>query len=249
MYGFRDPKTEELARDFIERVFPRAGRTILGGPSLDVRKDNLHDSKKEFRAELKFVKRSTDDLFRLYRGLIAQSEPSVDGARGLHMNFYMQGLERSEAEAKPKTAIDLILDNARRVDYWEMSKRYVFDLYLSFSKRLKSLEEQKEIYWSTKGRPPDHYARAIALRFAKLYVTETGKLPTVGTASDGDHPSTEYGRYVEELFGILKIETGFRLPAEWAVSQISEKDIPETKPRGLFDFTLQPNLGRWGGTK
>lgn len=105
-----------------------------------------------------------------------------------------------------------MLHNLLSTDYWTSIKLICFELYLNFSRRLKTLEEQKDSYWSSRGRPPDHYARTMALRLARIYVKEFGQFPTIGTSSDGDHPSTHYGRLLEELFGILEIQTNFRLP-------------------------------------
>lgn len=70
-------------------------------------------------------------------------------------------------------------------------------------------------------------------------------MPTIGTASDGDHPSTEYGRFLQQLFEVLKIDTGFRLPGEWAIGQLTEADLP--KPTKIVSLTtgLFPNLKGW----
>ncbi len=242
------PSTDKLVKEFLERAFPDSPRTILGGIHLDIRRPNLHDSKDEFLEELRFVKRSATDLFALYRGLNNQGDASLQTARGLHMDFHMQAFERNKT-SKPKTAVDLVLDSARRVDYWGVTKRSVFELYLNFSNRLKTLEEQKEIFWSTHGRPPDHYARVMALRLAKLYVAQKFKIPTSGTARDGDYPSTEYCRLLQELFEILGIKTDFRLPSEWAVMQLKDSDHPVPEPPRTILLGNGPNLGRWGGRK
>ena len=241
--------TDQQVKEFVERNFPQEGKSILGRSHLDTSNPTLHDSKPEFLDELAFVKRSAEELFALYQGLVEQGEPSVDKVSGLHVEFLMQAYRESRTGPPLKTALDLAMDNARRVDYWGFTKVFVFDLYLNFSRRLLALEEQKALFWSTQGRPPDHYARTMALRLGKLFTQEKAQLPTIGTASDGDHPSTPFGRHLQELFGILGISTGFRLPGEWAVEQLTEDDLPLPHPKGLLQPGILPNLGQWSHKK
>jgi hypothetical protein len=62
------------------------------------------------------------------------------------------------------------------------------------------------------------------LRFAKHFAKLRKQKPTFGTSSDGDHPSTDYGRALEEVFEILGIESNVRRAAEWAISQLVDDD-------------------------
>ena len=82
----------------------------------------------------------------------------------------------------------------------------------------------------------------IALRFARLFANKTGKRPTFGISSEGAHPSTDFGRAIEQVFAILEIKADVRKAAEWALSHLTEQDW---KPRqnalgglmtGLYDF-------------
>lgn len=211
------PDRTNAVLDFLDRVFPNKGKTILDRAYLDIRRPTLHDTKGEFRAEFEAVERSTNDLLSLYGFMLKQGDASIESSRGIPVAFMFGALERNKKDGRPNDALDLVMQNARSVDYWRFSRNYVFDLYLSFSARLAELKEQGDAYWSAPGRPPDHFARVMALRLAKLYAKQFNRMPTIGTASDGDHPSTEYGRFLQELFEALEIGTGFRLPGEWAI--------------------------------
>ena len=237
---------DQLVNQFVKLHFGAEKDSFLGGPKLDTTRPNLHENKHDFQEEFDFVLKSSDDLFSLYHGLISYDEVEKFSPYGISFNFFSQALDRRKSERHPKTALDLILDNIRNVDYLAAMKRVIFDLYLSFSNRKSELEEQQKLFWSTQGRPPDHYARAIALRLAKLYGRQKYTKPTIGTSSDGDHPSTEFGRFLQELFEILEIETGFRLPAEWAIDQLTDEDVGMQNSLGLFDLLAQPNLGKFG---
>ncbi|SLN61271.1 hypothetical protein PEL8287_03313 [Roseovarius litorisediminis] len=242
-------KVDEAVRAFLERMFPNSNQMILGRAYLDLRRLNLHDSKGEFQDELKLVAKSGNDLFNLYKSMLAQGDVSVANARRMPLEFMLKAVERNKAAGTPKDALNLAMQNARGVDYWRFSMLFVFDLYLSFSARLIELEEQKTLFWSSQGRPPDHYARTMALRFAKLFAKQLKRAPTVGTSSDGDHPSTEYGRGLQELFEILEIDTGFRLPGEWAVAQIKYGDVQKPFAFSLSKPGLMPNLLNWQRNK
>lgn len=63
------------------------------------------------------------------------------------------------------------------------------------------------------------------MRFARLYARETSKRPTFGISSQGNHPSTEFGRALEQVFEILNIKANVRNAAVWAIDQLSEDDL------------------------
>lgn len=239
------PERTKAVNDFVNRVFPDSGATILDVAYLDISRPTLHDTKGEFRSEIEMVERAAGDLFDLYGFMLQQGNVSIETSRGIPMAFAFGAAQRNKKAGRPANAVELIMQNARGVDYWQFSKRYVFDLYLSFSERLAELQEQEKSYWSAPGRPPDHYARVMALRLAKLYAKQFKKMPTIGTASDGDYPSTDYGRLLQELFELLDIGTGFRLPGEWAIAQLSEDDVPKAIVPKLAKNLFFPNLLGW----
>ena len=107
------------------------------------------------------------------------------------------------------------------------------------------MKDQEELFWSTNHRPPNYYARTIALRLARYYARETQERPTVGTSGDGGHPSTAYTKALEEVFEELGIKATVRLPAKWAVNQITEDDL---KPRMLGGVLGLGTAGPFGGS-
>jgi hypothetical protein len=88
--------------------------------------------------------------------------------------------------------------------------------------------------------------RAIALRLARLYAREKGERPTFGTARDGGHPSTNYGRALERIFEPLGIKDGVRRPAEWALAQLTDDDLRPVSTiallGGVFALGVRPDL-------
>lgn len=94
-------------------------------------------------------------------------------------------------------------------------------------------------------RSPNYYARTIALRLARLYAKEMGHRPTLGISREGNFPSTDFGRALEEVFTILNITASFRNAARWAIEQLTDEDMRPQRNAlaGLFDFR-DPSQGR-----
>ena len=106
----------------------------------------------------------------------------------------------------------------------------LMDLIKDLNQRRQELENQGAAFWNLSGRAPNYYARTIALRFARVIARETGMKPTFGTARDGGHPSTEFGRALEQVFETLEIKASVRNAAKWAIDQLTEEDLkPEPK--------------------
>lgn len=101
----------------------------------------------------------------------------------------------------------------------------VMDFESAINQRLQDLEAQRGEYWNLSHRAPNHFARIIALRFAKAIARNTGKKPTIGTSRDGKHPSTEFGRALDEVYKLLGIHADFRRAGEWAVKQLTDADL------------------------
>ena len=109
---------------------------------------------------------------------------------------------------------------------------------------LDQLLAQQEMFWSMPNRPPDHFARHIALRFARLFHEHTGNTPTLGTSSQGGHPSTKYSLALEEIYKILDIERDLRTPAEWALAQF-EKELREQLEKDAKDYSRRSSMGAY----
>ena len=218
---------DEMLRPF-GKVSPRGHSTVLTPNPLpfDVTKDNEHDTKAEFAAELKVVESSVNDLHAVFMRL----RPSGEGALDEKVH---DGLRRAVNEhmkmnvpsVNAQDAFSLIRHNAAEVNGLFSSLLILFDLMSALEARLESLREQEALYWTLKNRAPDYYARSIALRLARLYAHHTGQRPTVGTTAELGDPSTGFTRALQEVFNLLGITTGVRSPAAWAVDQIGENDL------------------------
>lgn len=206
-----------------------AGTTILTSPysGLDTSKPNLHDSKAEFLDEKNKVETAlaqTEGLLDFLVSAYLDGE-KFDNVASRICRVIDAGAKQESRKREIESIADLISRNA--VEH-SLSYSLVFlllDMRAELTARKKELEAQEAAFWRLKSRAPDYYARTIALRFAQLVARNTGKKPTLGTSRDGSHPSTDFGRALEEIFGILGIGTGFRHPAKWAIGQLKDEDL------------------------
>ncbi len=219
----------------------------------DISRPNIHDSKKEFIRELTTVTAVKEHLCGTLDLLLQTNSPEdrdplqVAMTRRLRVAIETFALQRGKSETLDE-ASDLALKNIRDTGFYFNSLLVVLEMHSAFDKRLRDLKEQEVQFWTVANRPPNYYARTIALRFARLFASRTGKRPTFGISSEGAHPSTDYGRALEQVFAILEIRANVRKAAEWALSQVTEEDWKPTRNalagpmRGLYDFGgLTPN--------
>ncbi len=212
-----------------DRVTGASGQvfTNFPGPPFDISKPTLHDSKSDFQAEMDYLKQlssSLKDAISILRpALVEDEERHVLASRvaGVINEAADQRISRKSV----RNAIGLAVLSAAKCGLMGSTAYVLHALNLEVSDRIRELESQGQIHWSSKGRPPNLYARAIALRFARFIARKTGKYPTFGTASDGSHPSTDYGRALQEVFEILEIVAAVKGPATWAISQLTEDDL------------------------
>lgn len=123
-----------------------------------------------------------------------------------------------------------------------ISLAFILTRYQSgLAKRQMELADQEREFWSGASRPPNHYARTIGLRLARLYAQEKQEFPTVGVSGEGGHPSTAFTRALQEVFELLEIKSNVRNAASWAVAQLSDQDIgrPTNAPRGLMEYLAE----------
>jgi len=123
------------------------------------------------------------------------------------------------------TARDLALKNMIDAGFYHTSMLLLVDMFGVYNQRLTELKDQEKQFWSVPNRAPNYYARTIALRLARLYAKEKGQKPTFGIARAGNHPSTNYGRALEEVFSILNIKAAVRNAADWAIGELTDSDI------------------------
>jgi hypothetical protein len=224
-----DQEQIQRLREIVGRLVdlnPMGNALLTTLPPFDISRPTQHDTKREFLAEQKYVAAMFKQVTTLLKLLIAQlddNEYSDDGAIAVGQFIDTQALRRRNG-ADIQSARQLVVDGAARVGLSVTSTILLFEMRSALIHRKQDLESEHEAHWSGTGRAPNHYARSIALRFAKLIYQQTGEKPTFGTARDGGHPSTTFGRALEEIFEVLGIEATVKHPATWAIDQLSEED-------------------------
>jgi len=206
---------------------PRGGATILeSGGGFDTSKPNQHDSKAEFQRELDAVEGSLQHIFKAIQKLAPRE---TDGENREMLDRLRLIIDQKFRSTKSRGAIEdtieLVRKNVADVGGFTASILIMLDFWVTLSDRLAELKDQEEKFWNLSHRAPDYYARAIALRLAKLYAKETRQRPTIGTSGVTADPSTSYSRALSEMFDLLEIMANVRSPAEWAVGQLSEEDL------------------------
>ncbi len=230
--------------------------TILGraAPPFDITKPNIHDTKSEFLDEKDFVAKAAQasrDLFELIVSGYKDEDPLGEVSSRVSA-FVDREVRRSTSKEPLESPVDLVQRNASEIGATFSAAIMLAELATAFEKRKQELSDQEAEFWSGHSRPPNHYARTIALRFARYVAEKIGDYPTVGTSRDGAHPSTDFGRALEEIFQLLGINANFRRAAEWAVEQLTEDDLnrranilqafaPKIPPSGLANIFQGPS--------
>lgn len=218
----------------VDRMLAPFGKTsrrdrqslLSSSEPFDTSKPNEHDSKAEFQRELAAVKGSHDNL-RTALNLLAPMKPSEENREMLERlrPILDQKLRNQASQERVGDVLELIRKNAAEVGGFTASFLVLLDLWLVLSDRHSELLVQEEKFWNVSHRPPNHYARTIALRLAKLYARETGQRPTIGTSGVSGEPSTTYSQAVKETFELLGITSDGRSPTEWAVAKLTDDDL------------------------
>lgn len=210
-------------------------------PMIDLSKPNMHDTKKEFQAEYETVAAIVDNMKDTIHRLYPPDEKKTPEQKSM-VDKLRSGIsllaEKGGDRYKVTTPYDLILKNVYQVDFYTSSLLILAETRSVYQLRLRELEEQKTEFWSGGSRPPNYYARTIALRLARLYAKEKHQRPTFGVSREGNFPSTDFGRAIEEIFQALGIKAAFRLPAQWAIDQLTEEDLnpPRNALAEFLDF-------------
>lgn len=224
---------ESLERKISNIVSRFVKQTSLGAypqsVPLDITKPNIHESKAEFIAEKEAVDTAighADKIHRLFYLKIDNEASESERAMGGRLVSYID--DRTKRRAKDsvfKTPADLIEKNASELSTCLMTLILLRNVERELIERKVELADQERDFWSGSSRPPNHYARTIALRLARVVANETGEFPTLGVSREGSHPSTEYGRALEEIFELLEIKANFRRAGKWAIEQLTENDL------------------------
>lgn len=200
-------------------------------PPFDISKPNQHDSKAEFQQEYDAVTNGLDGLQMIMDYLYGLADEESGRTVTNRLRPIIDDKMRSNAQNDElKNSFNLIRKNIAEVGGFIGSFLVCVDLERAAKERLQELEDQKDQFWNVPHRAPDYYARFIALRLAKLCTRETGKFPTTGTSGETGEPSTSYTRALREVFDLLDISVGVRLPAEWALKQLSDDDLRPPNP-------------------
>ena len=196
----------------------------------DVSQPNFHETKKEFLEERNTVSVAVDHL-QAVLNLLSRHLEVADPPRDAMINRIHRAVEQAVSQNLRKrkvrsgSAQDVTIQNFRDTGFIDNVLSVLPDMVFALKRRLTELGDQERQYWSVPNRAPNHYARSIALRFARFFAAQTGKRPTFGTSSQGGHPSTEFGRAVEEVFEILGIGASVKGVAVWAIAQLADEDL------------------------
>lgn len=219
---------EERIRAIADRFLDRAGVASLSRfeSPFDVAKPNLHDNKPDFLAEQTTVLTAISQAEGLLDLLIASHrDGAVSSEVGERLNTFVDlQARKASRNFSVVTAYELVRRNAAEVGLTSSLAMQLIDLKTTLEARKQELSDQESEFWSGKSRPPNHYARTIALRFARLVARKTNAKPTFGTSRDGSHPSTEFGRALEEIYEVLEIRSNVKNAAVWAISQLTDED-------------------------
>lgn len=231
-----EPTLEEKIAQIAYRFYEPQNTGILGSLSspFDITKPNIHDSKSEFELEKTSVLEAIASAENI-RNLILlcvekDDEPSKAMANRVRKFVDDNALKQSSRNSS-ESVVDFIRQSACR-EGLSGNVLLIMDKYLSYLKELLEILEQQEIeFWSNNHRPPNHFARIIALRFARLIAKKTGKKPTFGTSREGQHPSTDFGRALEEIFELLEVNSDVKRAARWAISELKAEDCTDATVR------------------
>ena len=234
-------RIKELLEEHFQRPFPM--NMLAMSPALfDTSRPNIHDNKTEFVRERDTVKQIVDHLQGVIDLLVKSKEDRTTEHDDM-TDRIREAIDKAAKEFSPTntniSARDLVLKNATETGFYYTSVLIVFHMQWAYRERLTELNEQEVEFWTINNRPPNYYARTIALRFAKFYAREIGIKPTFGMSRDGPVPSTDYGRLLERIFFILEIDGDYKRAGQWAVDQITDEDLNPPGPGlfgGLFGF-------------
>lgn len=225
----------ELIKELMtEKLGWKPHGTVLGGnrDPFDISQPNIHENKSDFLYEMDAVSTVVKNSSEIIDKIFVKAEIETNQHREM-VDRLIPAIESQAIKIvqndPPSSAFDLVQKNMLENEFYWHSLVTVFQMGNAYNERLRELRDQEMEFWSVNHRPPNYYARAIALRFARFYARQTSKKPTFGTSRDGPHPSTDYAKLLEEIFSILEIKSGLRNPAIYAIERITPEDIkPET---------------------
>lgn len=215
---------------------PAFSRDIL--PRLDTSKPNFHDNKREFQLEKDVVAAVILHLEGIIDQFVYENDDHERSKMRVRIETAVDKAAIVAARSRNlQTPRDLALKNVAETGFFLSSLFVIIDTMECYKNRLRELEDQEKQFWTVAHRPPNYYARTISLRVARLYARSHHAKPTFGIARDRNHPSTEFGRALEQIFAALEIKASVRGAAEWAIGQLTEDEINPPQ-RGLMGALL-----------
>lgn len=193
-------------------------------PRFSLEPATQHASKSEFEIELATVSallKKMEDLLALFLDSNVSTKAALEDLR-----WRIDDVARSKTELqKPVTPWDVPLATSIAASITVATLVSMTTWRANVLARKEELLDQKKLFWSPMGNPPDLYARTIALRFAKYCAGQTGERCTANPGRPKSQMRAPYRRALEEIFEMLGIVTGIKAPAQWALEQITDYDL------------------------
>ena len=213
---------------------------------IDLTRENEHESKREFLLERNTVKGCLAGLEKLFETLVpTEPTPEFAAMRARLTTVTGDKIRAVAGGREVKDVKDLMIKNAAEGPAFINHFELLLQLQEALGARLQELEDQEKEFWSDRHRAPNHYARTIALRLARLHARELGKRPTYGTSSQGRHASTDYTRALETIYEVLGIKGKIVPPAKWAIAQLTDADFRNDQKDRLVEALLAQTRRRW----
>lgn len=234
-----DEETVVAINAIAARFGIREPRGVIPGrhPAFDLSNPVFHASKAEFLAEKSGVDSALEHIDGVFRALAGSDSEPAPYRNDLRAWLDADARQRRTNEPV-KAVLELVSGIIADAGQTHGTLTALIGLERSLEYRKQELERQEREHWNARGRPPNHHARAIALRFAKAVARATRKRPTYGTARDGGHPSTEFSRALEEIYRLLGIEADVKNNAKWAVIQLTDDDLKPPPRSGIPGFGI-----------
>lgn len=229
-----DTDTNDQLYALVNRMLAPFGKSVeaqtgLFGsrqPPFSIRKPTEFRSKQEFQRQFDSVTAALHNIDALFEAVLSGRDEPDSETNYLELDRAINEIMRRPA---PRTELDksinLIRRNTADVGGFVVSLHVINDLRTALRERLSDLETQRDQFWSLPHRAPDYFARAIALRLAKLYAREVGERPTYGISGETGEPSTNFSRTLRDVFEVLDIDAGEKANAAWAIDQLTDDDL------------------------
>jgi len=154
-----DKEKIERLNQLADRLFCPTEPTYAGRdfPPFDIKRVNLHDSKKEFSEELLTVAAIVDHLHGVLVALQISPEtadPSKDAMISRIQaevdNSTRQNVRRKKLRGE--TANDLVWQNFRDTGFFVNSHNLLSDIIFAYKQRLNELKDQEKQFWNAPNR-------------------------------------------------------------------------------------------------